>query len=191
MIFNQKSKIWCSNITHFLVGVHLNVCVKLMCHYSQTDPSAGSRHICQFWMFYVYKCTSVCTYALINEPECLFSRLPFVVTWMRRALVSCTCRVCHHVHASVYSCCMCQKAKTNTVCQPVCKLLRWLMWTQTLRRLQRNFSPMKDKLDDWLYLWFGQISNSRSVQSIPIDSHLISVIAFRHDFLMSYFLISF
>ena len=62
----SNSKICCSNINlKFCSGVHMNVCVKLMCHYSQTDPSAGSRHIRQFWTF----CACVCTYVLINEPE--------------------------------------------------------------------------------------------------------------------------
>lgn len=94
------------------------------------------------------KCTSVCTYTLINELECLFSRLPL---WLHECSVLlclfgffCACAGFRdHVHASVYSCCMCQKAKTNTVCQLVCQLLRWLMWTQTSDGCRGTSHPWK------------------------------------------------
>lgn len=73
-------------------------------------------------------------------------------------------RQCVRVHAHVPSACACvwvffavvacvRKQRQTQSVSLSCRLLGWLMWTETLkRRLQRNCSPMKDKLDDWFCL---------------------------------------
>lgn len=72
----------------------------------------------------------------------------------------CTCGVCDHVRTSVYSCCMCQKAKTNTVCQqclPAAPVIDVDGNTQTAAEELLTH----ERQTRWLDLSYdGQISNS-------------------------------
>lgn len=142
-----------------------------MCHYSQADPSASSRHISQFWTF-------CCVHMHVHAYKWVWMHVQscdFVVTW-----VQCSC------------CCVCLGvcARLAILCAQACTVVSE---SKDKHRLSARLPAARvidvdgnaqtaaeellthERQTRWLPLSFdGQISNGTHVQLTPTDAFISS-----------------
>jgi len=146
-----------------------------MYHYSQTDPSAGSRHISQLTFFYILfsrACALVCPCMLIRV-ECLCMRVCVCVCLTSRAYECVLLRVSESKDKHCLSACLPAAAVIDVDGNTETTAEELLTHERQTPRLALSFD--------------GKISNRRDVQFSPISVALfnlrfIPVLVSRHGF---------